>query len=71
MTIQSDAKEILQFTYDEYIQNRGISPENLKEKFNSWDGGRIDRAVKYLSDERLIKIVLLLGEHQGIQNFIF
>ena len=70
MTIQNDAQEILQFTYNEYIQNRRITPERLKEHFNSWDGHRIDRAVKYLRDINAIQIVLLLGNHEGIQNFI-
>jgi len=70
MTIQSDAKAILNFAYEEYLENRRINPEKLIQKFPSWDGHRIDRAIKYLRDIGAIDIILMLGSNKGIQVFI-
>src|SRR3989344_866579 len=70
MTIKGDAGEILLFMYDCYVNNKGsASPERLLET-TKWDGNRIDRAVKYLRDIEAIDIVLTMGNHQGVQQFI-
>lgn len=70
MTIKGDAGEILLFMYDCYVNDKGsVNPEKLLET-TTWEGNRIDRAVKYLKEIGAIDIVLTMGNHQGVQHFI-
>jgi len=73
MGIQEDGNKILEFAYDEYINDRGsINPRKLIDKFGpeGWDGKRIDRAVKYLKNIGAIDIILTMGNVDGVQTFI-
>ena len=43
MTIQDDARELLGFIYNQYVNEDGrINPDILLNKFSEWDGKRID-----------------------------
>ena len=71
MTIQEDAIEILDYIYSEYVNNnRLVGTTELLTNFDNYGGNRIDRAIKFLRDERFIDIILLLGNDRGLQNFI-
>ena len=70
MSIKKDAGDLLRYVYGQYIaNNRKIWPDVVKKRFNKWDAGRINRALVYLNDLNLIKIVFLLGKNNGVYNF--
>ena len=71
MTIKDDAGEILLFIYDSYANDRdSVSPEKLLE-ITKWDGNRIDRAIQHLKDIEAIDIRFILGDVNGLRNFLF
>lgn len=69
MTIKEDAGEILLFIYQCYIKDESVDESKLLQT-TKWEGNRIDRAIKYLKDIGAIDIILLLGNVNGVQNFI-
>lgn len=73
MGIQDDANKLLNYIYKEYVNHgKTIDPTTLLAEFKTkgWDGKRIDRAIKYLKNIRAIDITLMLGNQEGVQNFI-
>ena len=70
MGIQKDAGEILLFIYNRYVNNSDTP--NAKELLDvtKWDGKRIERALKYLYRIEAVDITWMLGEDEGVQNFI-
>jgi len=73
MGIQEDANKLLDYIYKEYVDNeRMIDPTTLLTEFKTkgWDGKRIDRGIKYLKNIGAIDITLMLGNQEGVQNFI-
>ncbi|MBI4044541.1 MAG: hypothetical protein HY392_02435 [Candidatus Diapherotrites archaeon] len=57
------------FIYRNYLKDESVTPEKLIQE-TSWDGKRIDRAIKYLKDIGALDIILSLGNFKGVQNFI-
>ena len=73
MGIQEDANKLLDYIYKEYVDDgKSINPRTLLDKFKpeGWDGKKIDRAIKYLKSIGAIDITLMMGNDEGIQNFI-
>ena len=69
MTIQNDAQKVLNLIYQKYVdENKLIETTDLLNL--DLEGNRIDRAIKYLRDIGYIEIVLLMGNNNGLQNFI-
>ncbi len=71
ITIKNDAGKILLFIYDSYANDKdSVSPEKLLE-VTKWDGNKIDRAIQYLKDIDAIDITFILGDVNGLRNFLF
>lgn len=69
MGITDDSVKLLAFIYDKYTEDSDqISTDDVKNEFN-WDSSRINRAIDYLDDMNLIKIVKSLGNSDGVYNF--
>ncbi|MBI5073190.1 hypothetical protein HZA99_05200 [Candidatus Woesearchaeota archaeon] len=69
MTIQNDAQKVLNLIYQKYVDENKLI-ENTDLLNLDLEGNRIDRAIKYLRDIGYIEIVLLMGNNNGLQNFI-
>jgi len=69
MGIKEDAGKILLFVYQEYMRgNDWIVSKDLIDN-TKWESGRINRAIDYLRDLKIIKILLSLGNTKGVYNF--
>ena len=69
MGIKTDAGEILVFVYNEYTNdNEWITSKDIIN-VTKWKSGRINRAINYLRDLDVIKIILSMGNIDGVYNF--
>jgi hypothetical protein len=71
MGIKHDAGEVLVYIYHQYENDAEVNVDGLFEQFPEWDSKRIDRALKYLKELNLVKITLMCGNKNGLQNFVF
>ncbi|OUJ18888.1 hypothetical protein AMET1_0539 [Methanonatronarchaeum thermophilum] len=60
MGIKEDSVELLGYVYKRYKEKNEIyiDPQDINDTFE-WEPGRVNRAVKYLYDEKIIKASLL------------
>ena len=70
MTIKNDAGKVLLFIYQSYIEDESINVDKLLQT-TKWDGNRIDRAIQHLKDIDAIDIKFILGDVNGLRNFLF
>lgn len=61
MGIQKDAGELLVYLYNQYTQNVDWVNRTDIENETKWDTGKTNRAIEYLKDLNLIKIIFYLG----------
>ena len=69
MTIKNDAGKVLLFIYQCYVKDKSIDVDILLQN-TTWDGDRIDRTIQYLKDIDAIDIKFILGDVNGIRNFL-
>ena len=62
MGIKNDAGELLVYVYSQYTQDVNWITRKNVETETEWDTGRINRAIEYLRDLNLIKIMFYLGD---------
>jgi len=70
MAIKEDAGKVLLFIYQSYIKDESINAEGLLQN-TKWDGSRIDRAIQHLKNIDAIDIKFILGDVDGLRNFLF
>jgi hypothetical protein len=61
MGIKKDAGELLVYVYSQYTQDVNWITRKNVETETGWDTGRINRAIEYLRDLNLTKIMFYLG----------
>jgi len=68
--MEADADELRQIIYREHASgNSRIDPQKIIDTTH-WDSGRINRAIRYLRDLNHVEIEILLGNVNGVANFV-
>lgn len=60
MGIQTDAGELLLYTYKKHIEGDMVIGEKFKQE-SGWEANRIRNAINYLKDKGLIKANFFIG----------